>query len=69
MDTESANLWAAGFQVLAPTQLALSGMDAATMTHVATAAYTDRNVPSFNASGRHLHALAGLCPSLCGRRW
>lgn len=49
MNTEFANLWAAGFQMLSPTQLALSGIDAATMTHVATAAYTDRNVPLFNA--------------------
>ncbi len=62
MDTESANLWAAGFQVLAPTQLALSGMDAATMTHVATAADTDRNVPSFNALRQALACFGRIVP-------
>ena len=42
------SLRAAGFQLLSPTQLALSRIDAATSTHIATAAFTSRNVVEFN---------------------
>lgn len=57
------NLRASGFALLSPTQLALSGIESATMSHIATAAWTNRNVLLFNQLTQALLCLGRLVPA------